>query len=91
MVQRRDTTVKLVELRQRNCHHLSVENIAPEIMRDLFAALLRAKELGAQDTADSLQGQTAKERDLAKYARLKAASEAAAAALAEMEEYLSHL
>ena len=39
-----DTTVKLVELRQRNCPHLSVENIAPEIMGSLIAATQRAKE-----------------------------------------------
>jgi len=48
-----DTTVNLVELRQRNCPHLSVETVAPEIMRDLFAALLRAKESGARDAVGS--------------------------------------
>jgi hypothetical protein len=48
-----DTTVNLVELRQRNCPHLSVETVAPEIMRDLFAALLRAKESGALDAVGS--------------------------------------
>ena len=37
-----DTTVKLVAVRQQNCPHVSVENIAPEIMGSLLAVLLRA-------------------------------------------------
>ena len=46
-----DTTVKLVELRRRNCPHLSIETIAPEIMGSLLAAVLRTREPGRPSTA----------------------------------------
>ena len=53
-----DTTVKLVAVRQQNCPHVSVENIAPEIMGSLLAALLRAKARDTRDTAGSHIGYT---------------------------------
>ena len=34
-----DATVRLVEIRQRGCAHLCVENIAPEIMHKLLTRL----------------------------------------------------
>jgi len=33
-----DTTVRLTEIRQRGCAHLSVEDFAPECLRNLIAA-----------------------------------------------------
>lgn len=69
-----DTTVKLVELRQRNCPHLSVENIAPEIIGSLLAAVMRAKEYdqpnSAIDYAEHAARQAAK---MAKVTETKAA------------------
>lgn len=35
-------TVALVELRQRECKHLSIENVAPEIFHELLRVYLRS-------------------------------------------------
>ena len=38
-----DLTVRLVELRQRECKHLCIENIAPEILENLIVGFQKAK------------------------------------------------
>ena len=38
-----DTTARLVEIRQRGCAHLCVENIAPDIMHKLLTRLQMQK------------------------------------------------
>ena len=38
-----DATIRLTEIRQRGCSHLSVENVAPIIMRNLLTELTRHK------------------------------------------------
>ncbi len=39
-----DATVRLVEIRQRGCAHLCVENVAPEIMHKLMTRLRMHKD-----------------------------------------------
>ena len=38
-----DAVVRLTELRQNECKHLTVENVAPEIMRNLLQELAAYK------------------------------------------------
>lgn len=46
-----DATVRLVEIRQRGCSHLAVENIAPEVMRKMLLTLSMHKK-GFVNSAD---------------------------------------
>lgn len=38
-----DATVRLVEIRQRGCSHVCVENVAPEILHKLLTRLKMSK------------------------------------------------
>jgi len=49
-----DTTVKLTQLRQNECKHLCIENIAPEIMGKLIAELQASKAKNAGEDVELL-------------------------------------